>query len=429
MSLSWETETKQFYNKQNGKDQPKVYFRLDDIVGDPKANVELTKATVREIDVSGIGITPTPSPIPIPTPMPDPNEEDDLTEVGIASASNNNAIDGLRSTSARISKGGKLTIQLQQAYKNIAALQIKFKNGPYKFKIENEEFESKKLENAFETFKLKKELETREINIVAVSDYIDVTTVKVYSDKTPDVVDPNPPPPPPVVVTPPLPPPTTVGFPIPPGFTVKGAPSTAFKDWGRTTTNYASGGSGPSRRWDNASLPNALNVVAGYEVNLGVKKGVRGEDNFDLKFRGSSHSDSNGGWYIPSISWGGIGQIGKEYPHPKTSHDKIQQPSGQKAGEMKGDFWVGFLAACFNDKKGVPTIMLWAKPKGKETNYFGDYVYLGKSKDTGNMKPGPVLDVIGKLGSKKQIIQVRMDEAPDAKIRNAFAVEVTETPE
>jgi hypothetical protein len=40
------------------------------------------------------------------------------------------------------------------------------------------------------------------------------------------------------------------------------------------------------------------------------------------------------------------------------------------------------------------------------------------------MIPGPILDVIGKMGSENQSLQIRMDEVPDAQIRNAFAVEV-----
>ena len=53
-----------------------------------------------------------------------------------------------------------------------------------------------------------------------------------------------------------------------------------------------------------------------------------------------------------------------------------------------------------------------------------DDILLGVSKDTGNMRPGPILDVIGKTGSKNQSLQIRMDEVPEARIRNAFAVEV-----
>src|SRR4030095_7583314 len=132
--------------------------------------------------------------------------------------------------------------------------------------------------------------------------------------------------------------------------------------------------------------------------------------------------------YIPSFSWGGKPHVGKEYPHPKTSMKDIQKPEKDSLGNMKGNFWVGFLAAVYNDSEGVPTMKLWGKPKGKDnSNKFSDYVYMGSSRDTGNMSPGPVLTKIGMMGSKLQRLQIRMDEAPDAKIRNAFAVEI-ETP-
>lgn len=212
------------------------------------------------------------------------------------------------------------------------------------------------------------------------------------------------------------------GFPVPPGFTTVGKASTAFKHWGRHETNYASGGSGPSERWDNKEVQ-ALNVLAGYEANLGVAKGKRGEDNIDLKFRGDSHSDGKGGWYIPYLEWAGTGGIGKEHPHPSTSHLKFNaETKVANVGNIKGDKWVGFLAAVFNDKAGVPTAMLWCNTKG--TGKMADYIYMGKSKDTGNMKPGPVLTKIAQTKGGDQSLQIRMDEVPDAKIRNAFAIEI-----
>ena len=238
---------------------------------------------------------------------------------------------------------------------------------------------------------------------------LNITTLQLLEiDPDPTgLPDPDSPPPGPVE-------PSETGFPIPAGIKTIGKASVQeFKHWGRHETNYASGGSGPSERWDNEKLPSTLNVLAGYEVNLGEAKGKRGDDNFDLKFRGSNHSDSNGGWYIPSIEWSssgkdGVPKIGKEYPHPKTEHLNIQESTNAKVGNVKGDFWIGYLGACFNDKKGVPTIMLWCKPKDKT-----EYVYMGKSKDTGNMKPGPALTKIGMKGSTKQVLQIRMDEVPE----------------
>jgi len=72
-------------------------------------------------------------------------------------------------------------------------------------------------------------------------------------------------------------------------------------------------------------------------------------------------------------------------------------------------------------------MMAWFNSKG--TNKIEDYQYLGKSKDTGNMKPGPVCTKIAQKGGGKQSLQVRMDEVPDAKITNAFAYALAETPE
>jgi hypothetical protein len=40
------------------------------------------------------------------------------------------------------------------------------------------------------------------------------------------------------------------------------------------------------------------------------------------------------------------------------------------------------------------------------------------------MKPGPQFIQIGEQGKKTQQLQIRIDEIPNAKIMNAFAVEV-----
>lgn len=226
--------------------------------------------------------------------------------------------------------------------------------------------------------------------------------------------------------------PTPVGkYPVPVGFKPVGEFKTGFKHWGRHETNYASGGSGPSERWDCKELPESVNVVAGYEFNIGTEHGERGDDNIDLKFRSNSHNDKSGGWYIPFIEWhvdgspAGCG-IGKEYPHPKTSHLPFNLDVGQgpkaKVDNIGDGNWHGFLAACFNDGKGIPTTYLWYNAKG--SGKIEDYVLLGGSKDTGNMSPGPVCDVIDHKGNNPQSLQIRMDERPDAQIRNAFCVEV-----
>lgn len=203
--------------------------------------------------------------------------------------------------------------------------------------------------------------------------------------------------------------------------------SVNFEHWGRHETNYASGGSGPSERWNNSDIQD-LNVLAGFEFNLGTRHGVRGDDDIGLKFRGGRHSREHGGWYIPFISWNvdgspGSAGVGKEYPHPRTSHLPFNvQGAEVKVDNVRDGQWHGFLAACFNDAGNVPTIMLWYNEAG--TGKMKDYVLLGISKDTGNMTPGPVLTQIAQLGGGVQNLQIRMDEVPDSQIRNAFAVAI-----
>ena len=219
-------------------------------------------------------------------------------------------------------------------------------------------------------------------------------------------------------------------FPIPEGFEVVGEFSTAFKHWGRHETNYASGGAGPSERWDNIELPDVTNIVAGYEFIIGPEHGKRGSDNVDLKTHADGHNDKNGGWYIAYLEWeedgkspGGAG-VGKEFPHPSTSHLAYNvEGAGKKTPNFLDGKKHGFLMAKFLDKDNVPTVMQWYNELGD--GKIENYVYMGKSKDTGNMKPGPVCTKIGTKGVKKQVLQIRMDEVPGARIMNAFAVEAT----
>jgi hypothetical protein len=50
--LLYETTSTEFKNRENSSGEPKVYFRMDDIRGDPQSNAELTKGTVREINLN-----------------------------------------------------------------------------------------------------------------------------------------------------------------------------------------------------------------------------------------------------------------------------------------------------------------------------------------------------------------------------------------
>jgi hypothetical protein len=217
-------------------------------------------------------------------------------------------------------------------------------------------------------------------------------------------------------------------FPVPEGYEVVGEFSTGFKHWGRHETNYASGGSGPSERWDNKDLPDALNVLGGYEFNLGTEHGERGSDNVDFKMRSDSHNNKSGGWLIPYIEWeedgtseGGAG-IGKEYPHPTTSHLQFNiEGKDAKVKNMLDGQWHGFLTTCYNNKEGIPTVHLWYNEKA--TGKMEDYVLLGTSQDN-VMKPGPAAKEIDIKGGNPQSLQIRMDEVPKGQIRNAFACEI-----
>jgi hypothetical protein len=344
-----------------------------------------------------------------------------------------NAIDGKKST---FSEGKELIAELG-GVGHIRTFALKFEGGPYTFEIlvSMNGTDYVKIPLGLLTSEIKTPADTFQYFILP--DLIAASWIKLQSEQAMKIItfqlleiDPDPAGEPVPDLPPTEIPPTEVpqqeGIPIPDGYVLKGPVMLQkFKHWGRHSTNYASGGSGPSERWDLSDLPDALNVLAGYEVNLGEKSGEKGEDNFDVKFRGSSHSDSNGGWYIPSFSWSAAAHVGKEYPHPSTKMSKIQEPTNAKLGNLKGNFWVGFLAAVYNDSEGVPTMKLWGKPQGKDnSNKFSDYVYMGMSRDTGNMSPGPVLTKIGMKGSKLQRLQIRMDEVPEAKIRNAFAVEI-----
>jgi hypothetical protein len=145
-------------------------------------------------------------------------------------------------------------------------------------------------------------------------------------------------------------------------------------------------------------------------------------DNAGVKLRGGSHDDSNGGWYLAGINFDdGSAIFGKEYPHPSTEHFEPTEKGG-KIGNIVGKR-ISFKGVVYNDAAGVPTIESYAKANPSDP----EWVFLGRIQDKGQLKPGPVLDTIGKKGSKTQQIQVRIDEAPNAKIYN-FRCEELSTP-
>ena len=145
---------------------------------------------------------------------------------------------------------------------------------------------------------------------------------------------------------------------------------------------------------------------------------VKSMDNAGVKFRGGSHDDTNGGWYLAGIEFDdGQGIFGKEYPHPTTKHYPSQVPGG-KIGKIVGKK-IQFCGVCYNDEKGVPTVESYAKADLTHP----EWIFLGQVKDRG-LKPGPVLDSIGKKGSKTQQVQIRIDEAPYANIYRGRVYEI-----
>src|SRR5262245_4243506 len=313
---------------------------------------------------------------------------------------------------------------------------------------------------------------------------LEIITAQVYEENPVIVAPPAPPSPPP---SPDQPGAGIMyqGFPIPAPFIPVGALSSGsdWVDWGRTSTHLASNGTIPSRRWDNKKFPKTLNMMGGYELNIGnrlthdlnslrgiipeseikeaevherkfkakqaegkayanngdefladcgysenVKRGLvqakasAVDDQDDMKFNADGHDDSNGGWYIPNISFlEGIAQGGKEYPHPSTAHFAFKKYNKKAFGTLKNR-WVGVIFYKYINAKGNPVHGLYCNYNC--TGKPEDYVLGGESEDTGDLKPGPICKTIGQMGKKEQSIQIRVDSAHDMQIRKMFAVEI-----
>jgi hypothetical protein len=231
------------------------------------------------------------------------------------------------------------------------------------------------------------------------------------------------------------PPPPAGQFPVPTGFAKVGDFNTNFKFWGRYTTNYASGGSGPSQRWDNPDM-NKLNMIAGYEFKIGPDHGTRGDDEVSLKFPRCETPGGERGVYDPNILWrvdgsNSQGRDGKEWPHPSTGlHSFNTDNPRPQIGNIKDGQWHGFLAAVYNDplNNNAVTIKLWYNPTA--SGLIQDYIYLGSSVDTAEKRiaPGPILpyDCDPTTGGTHPM-QIRIDEIPQGSlfVRNMFAAEVT----
>jgi hypothetical protein len=198
-------------------------------------------------------------------------------------------------------------------------------------------------------------------------------------------------------------------------YAVTGQTNDKFKHWGRHKTNYASGGSGPSERWNCDAQ--YLNCEATLKFNIGDPR--KDDDNISIKFRGGSHDDENGGWIIVGVKFNGEAQFGKENPHPKTEHYDANEKPGEKIpGGIKNKD-VYFKGIIYNDSSGAPIAEAWYRLSENE-----NWKFMGSFRDTGQ-KPGKVCDRIGIKGSKKQQIQVRVDEAPKAKLISATVAELS----
>ena len=284
-------------------------------------------------------VEPTPTPTPEPEPVPPIEAEVHATEIGVdgnkifkiksikadhteEGSDPNNAIDRRKSTAY---KGKGPLIAELEGVGLVRTVGLKINEvTSFKFKtsFDGVNFtevvlgsltDNVETSDQFTYFIFPGEIAAKFVSVDTVDDTktLDITTMQILEIDPDPTGEPAPESPPPGTVPP-------SGLPIPTNFKTKGeAVIQKFVHWGRHETNYASGGSGPSERWDLKVMPKTLNVLAGYEVNLGEKKGKRGDDNFDMKFRGSNHSDSNCGWYIPSIRVGRYGKNWEGVPSPR----------------------------------------------------------------------------------------------------------------
>jgi len=101
------------------------------------------------------------------------------------------------------------------------------------------------------------------------------------------------------------------------------------KDSGKTTRNYASGGSSGTTQWDIKGVGPITNL----EVTTVVNVGGCG-DEVSIKVYGPSHSGSNCCWFIMDVNCNsGQFMMGGEGPHPKTSKNGLG--TGGSIGSMK----------------------------------------------------------------------------------------------
>jgi hypothetical protein len=257
-------------------------------------------------------------------PKPEEQPNKNLQKVGIKSASNNDAIDGLRSTSAQIGENRDLTITLRDTFENVAAVGLKFKGGPFKFKIGDNEFKSKVLKDTVEVFELGKKIKTDEIKVTAGEGGIDVITAEVFTDGQP-VGTPveNPPAPGPAPAPPESPPspPSTGDGPYPSiGEEMKSTQR------GPTVRHYASG-----KPDDKTIEKNVKNIkYKNYQFLVDVKiTTIEHDDTLSLKY-GGTHMGS--GWFDNTIDFkSGLVALGTEKKHPSA---QLRIVKGDKIGSV-----------------------------------------------------------------------------------------------
>jgi hypothetical protein len=321
-----------------------------------------------------------------------------------------NATDGKASTAWE----GKNWIQAEiNGIGLIRTVALKLNGGPYNFGIRTSldgvNFETLKLgtltsgiasNDKFDYFTFPDEVAARYIRIESLNTHLSVTTLELMAvDPQQDQSH------------------TGGGGQVVIGkliYATTGKSMSDFKHWGRHSTNYASGGSGPSERWNsNAQYLNAMVIY-----DLEFPQGIKSDDNISTKFRAGSHDDSNGGWLASGITYKeGKAIFGKENPHPKTKHY-----DATNKGESVGDITNKKVSLCqlvYNDGKGVPTAESYCDPSGQRKNW----IFLGSFQDKGQ-DPKPVYDKIGIRGEKKQQIQIRADEAPNCKPTNIEVYEL-----
>lgn len=101
------------------------------------------------------------------------------------------------------------------------------------------------------------------------------------------------------------------------------------KDSGKTTRNYASGGSSGTTQWD----IKGVGPITDLEVTCFLNVGSCG-DEFSIKVYGPDHSDGNCCWFIMDVDCKtGKFMMGGEGPHPSTTKDGLG--TGGSIGSMQ----------------------------------------------------------------------------------------------